>query len=385
MVQRALHTAGEYRLGRHRGQYVAKYTDGDKDSRIKIGLATTEPEQVAIQVFTNWVHIRTAVLASQQDYSIGDLFGLYVADRERAGKNVSKFQHQWASLRATFQHLQPSAITQPMRVGKIDLTICHKYALERRQAGRARATIHSELNTLRSCLSWAAKHGHILSAPLVWTPKEAKSRDTHLTAVQVMTLLDEARSHHVRLALSIALYTGARKGAILDLTWDRVDLAAGTIQFAIGTDDDDAEDILDSSHKKGRAFVAIHPVLYPVLSFAKSIAQSNHVIEYRGGRVKDIAHAVGRAVKRAGLGGRFIGLHALRHTLATMAADAGTEMRVIQKMVGHDDIRTTEKLYAKHSPSYTLPAAEAVARQLNAAPEKQPDHDNNAIDILVNP
>ena len=68
-----------------------------------------------------------------------------------------------------------------------------------------------------------------------------------------------------------------------------------------------------------------------------------------------------------------------------MAADAGTEMRVIQKMVGHDDIRTTEKLYAKHSPSYTLPAAEAVARQLNAAPEKQPDHDNNAIDILVNP
>lgn len=382
MVQKALHEAGKYRLGRHRGQYVARFDEAGRERRVQIGAAATERlNDVAIPRFINWVSMREAAIGSRQDYTIGEIFEMYVDDRDRAGKVVSKYRFQWRSLARTFAELDPMAVMQPVNVDGKELTLCHQYALEQRRAGKARATIHSELATLRTALNWAAGKGTKISErPYVWLPKQAKPRDTQLTPEEVLALLDGARSHHIRLLLSIALYTGARKSAIQELTWDRVDLVAGTIQFAIDLDDGNHEQILDSSHKKGRAFVAIHPALYTVLSFAKGVAQSNYVIEYRGRPIKNAATGISEAAKRAGLAGRFIGAHALRHTLATMAADAGTEMRIIQKMLGHDDIRTTEKLYAKHTPKYTLPAAEAVAHGLNATARRLQIEDDNILE-----
>jgi integrase len=361
MVQRAIHIVGEYRLGQHRGQYIARGPDGFRN---RIGLSAETDTTQAIHAFTNWVHDKT-VSAARTNYTVGELFALYVDDRGRAGKQVQKFRDQWISLSKMFDGIKPHVLAEPRVVEGQSLTICHQYAYDRRVLGRARATIHSELSTLRSCIKWAFDHEYIEKRPIVWVPKKPKPRDTHLSSEEVMRLLESAISHHVRILLMIALYTGARKSAIEELTWDRVDLINGTIQFEIELSDDDAMDILDSSHKKGRAYVAIHPNLHAVLSFAKSVAQTSHAIEYRGRGGIDTRTGIYDAVKRASLGGRYIGVHALRHTLATMAADAGADMRVIQKTLGHDDIETTRKIYAKHSAGYTLPAAQAVADRMN--------------------
>ncbi len=45
-----------------------------------------------------------------------------------------------------------------------------------------------------------------------------------------MRLLDAAITQHIRLFIVLALATAGRMAAILDLTWDRVDLQSGVIR-----------------------------------------------------------------------------------------------------------------------------------------------------------
>ncbi len=56
-----------------------------------------------------------------------------------------------------------------------------------------------------------------------------------------------------------------------------------------------------------------------------------------------------RAFKRAGLGSG--GFHRLRHTFATRAAESGMDGATLQKLLGHADLRTTQK-YISVSPEH---------------------------------
>jgi integrase len=54
---------------------------------------------------------------------------------------------------------------------------------------------------------------------------------TFLTRAEADHLLAAHKARHLRLFVEIGLHTGARHGAILALTWDRVDLIERVIDF----------------------------------------------------------------------------------------------------------------------------------------------------------
>lgn len=355
MVRRATDTIGRYGLMPTKQGWFAYWDDDGRRKRARIGQPRSASVGEARAAFALWVRSREAALAQDTKLTIGEIMDRYIDDRAREGKRADKMRFQWTALRSSFEHLQPSDLESEIVVNGEKRTRCHKYAVERYGKGIARDTIHSELALVRTAMAWAARR-RLISPVHVWVSSPGKPRRTALSADQIIKLLGAIveAPPHIRLLMLIALATGARKQAILDLTWDRVDLERGVIDFNTRAE----RSILDTSHQKGRAIVDVGDELVGRLRESKDYATCEFAIEYRGKKVGNAKKGVAAVFRAAGLSGKFLGLHALRHTLASSAAAAGIDMRQVQRMLGHDDIATTERVYVE----FQRGALSAVAR-----------------------
>ena len=185
----------------------------------------------------------------------------------------------------------------------------------------------------------------IPNAPRITRPPKPVSKTQHLDDEQIGAILREAKSPHIKLFIQLALTTAARKTALLELTWDRVDFSEGVIEL---------ENPEDDMRRKKRARVPIGPRTQQILLEAKAAALSDHVIEYCGNPVRDVKQALKRVGKRAGL--PWFSAHVLRHTAAVQMARAGVTMPKIAQYLGHSNSRITEETYARFSPDYMLDA-----------------------------
>jgi|TARA_R100000501_G_scaffold15113_3_gene27461 integrase len=246
----------------------------------------------------------------------------------------------------------------PFWTGAIDTiteSTCRAYMRSRQ---RATGTVRRELTTLRAAVNYALREGRLTRAPHVWLPDAPDGKDRWLTEREAAKLLRAARSGRsdVRLYLPlfilIGLYTGARKGAILSLTWSQVDLERGRIDFRTPGE-------IRTGKRKG--VVRIPRRLHTFLTLAKWRGSDiGPVVHINGKRVKDIKRAFEAAAGRAGF--TDVTPHTLRHTCGTWMAQRGVPLFEIGGMLGHSDTRTTE-LYAHHHPDHQRGAADALDRR----------------------
>lgn len=160
--------------------------------------------------------------------------------------------------------------------------------------------------------------------------------------------MDAAEAPHVKLFVILGLTTGARASAILDLTWDRVSLAQGRIDYRPA-----GRNITN----KRRTVVPINPIARAALEAAYEARLTDHVIEYGGRPVGSIKKGLQRLSARTGI--KF-SAHTLRHTSAVWMAQENVPMQMISQYLGHTTIRTTEAFYARYSPAYMQDASAAT-------------------------
>jgi integrase len=293
--------------------------------------------------------------------SVEKLFKAYIEDRRQEGKDVKRQEWTWNSLTATFATLTPDDLGAKNVLVNGELrTVCHKYAVELEQQGLARDTIWDRLSYLRTAMNWAFKNEMLARKADVWVPQKGKPRDIVAEESEAFAILASCKLPHVRLFVLLAISTGARKTAILQLTWDRVDFDRRQIDFRLK----EQKSILDKRGQKGRSVVEFGLVVELALREAKEAARSPYVIEWARGPVKDIKKGLTAAVERAGLTHRKIGSHVLRHSTATWLADENIDMRKIQKMLGHRNMKTTEEIYAKFRKGYLTEAANVIDLKL---------------------
>jgi integrase len=315
----------EYRLTRLRGQWaVAVFESGRRTNRYSLGTADRKEAERRLERFQR-------EQSKPEHITVSYLWQRY--RDEHPGKRISaNMDFSGRAVLPEFGHLAPDEVTTPK---------VRAYMAKRVKAGRKPGTIWTELNHLQIALNAAAKENLILKAPAIERPTKPPPRDRRLTKAEARRLLDAAEYPHVALAIALMLGTAARIGAILDLTWDRVNFERGLITYA---------DRADTRRRKGRATVPMTDDLRARLEEARRGAESEYVVEWAARKVGSIKRGFARAVKLAEL--EDVTPHVLRHTAATWMAEGGIPMTEIAAVLGHTDSRTTERIYARFTPGY---------------------------------
>jgi len=198
---------------------------------------------------------------------------------------------------------------------------------------------------LKAALNSAKKEGRIGKVPVFDLPADSPPRTRSLTEQQEQLVWDKAlalppEKEYLKLFLTIALETGARKGAIQELTWDRVDLENEQIDFVDKQNRPDWE-----RNKKRRVYAPITEKLLPVLQAAALTAEKDSFGHPTGRVVKIVQVQHGFNQFAAALGLRWFTPHVCRHTFVTLRIRAGCNVFHVAKLVG-DNLATIEKTYA---------------------------------------
>jgi integrase len=334
-----------YRLVRRGEHYYVRWWEDGRHQRVSTGTADrAEAARYLIRF--------EAGLASNPPpprRTIGAILDGYLANRKERVAAYDTLEVACMALRRHLGELEPDDLTREQS---------RLYAKRRRQEGyevgpadaRRRkpvsdGTIIRELVTLRAALRWAITEKWISQDPYIELPRTPRPRERWLTREEADRLLAGCRTPHVRLYVALALYTAARRGAILGLQWSAVDFQAGVIDLGHGTG------------TKRRGFVPIAEPLRPLLEGAAKAATCPYVVEWSGAPVADIKTGFRDAMSRAGLSG--VSPHTLRHTAATWMAMAGVPMSEIARFLS-DSEKTVERVYAKWNPDYLRRAANAL-------------------------
>ena len=208
------------------------------------------------------------------------------------------------------------------------------------------ATLRSELKLLTAGLHWAKAEQWIAAVPVFDMPAETPPRQRWLTREEARRLIDAAVSPHMRLFIVLGLYTGARAGAILELLWERVDMARGIIDFGTAP-----------SANKRRAVIPMHAKVREGLDQARPVCRTPFVVEYRGKPVTLIGRGFKATARRADLAG--VTPHTLRHTAATWMAQKGVPLDRVAAYLGNSPA-VVAKHYVHHTPDYMHDALQAL-------------------------
>ena len=175
--------------------------------------------------------------------------------------------------------------------------------------------------------------------------------------------LDLWQNHHTSrysAVIMLAIYTGARIGELLGLTWDDVDLQAGTMSIdktAIRyTDYETGKKIMATNNTKtvsSRRVIELNDAALFWLNEIKTRNQQegltgNLVVQSKSGKMAKL-DVINAALKyfceKAGV--TVYSSHAARKTFATMMIDGGLPLSVVSKILGHSEISTTQNVYYK--------------------------------------
>lgn len=235
-------------------------------------------------------------------------------------------------------------------IAKIGQADFDRYAAEQLQAGLSPGTVHCRLSLLRSALHFGVRKGLRQPFAPLSLPTPRPPRYEELTPEEADRLLRHAPDNETRCFMAIALTTGARREAICELTWDRVDLETRTFDF-------------DSPHalehrRQGRARLPITPILADFLRAYRDYDQPRPNDRVCRWCSENVGVKVAEAGRRAGID-KPVTPRTLRHTAAIRMLRA-VPLIYASRALGHLAVKTTERIYRQSTAESLRPVALAL-------------------------
>ena len=213
-----------------------------------------------------------------------------------------------------------------------------------KKRGVAPGTTNRDLALLNAVIRYAWKAGKITKAPFIKKLPAPPPKLRYLTREEVSRLLEAIKLEDWRtqVFVMIALSSGARTGAILDLTWDKVNLVEGVVDFRSAD--------VDAYRRKGRAVVPINDMMREAIEMAHAHKSGDLVINMDGARMSSVQRMFARLSKNAQL--EDFSPHVLRHTVASLLLQEGEDLLKVSRLLGHANSKTTEAVYFAHTSGY---------------------------------
>lgn len=204
------------------------------------------------------------------------------------------------------------------------------YMLKRQEDAMSASTLHVTLGALKFF------YRHALARRLeidLKYPKKPKRLPVVFSREEVRALLKSIPNRKHRLMLSLAYGAGLRVGEVVRLKVEDFDFSANLLQIRQGKGGRDRRTLLPET-------------LLPALKnwmFARRKGEWVFESE-RGGRLctRTAQKVFMNALDRTKIQ-KNASFHSLRHSFATHLLEQGTDLRFIQELLGHRDIKTTER------------------------------------------
>lgn len=247
-------------------------------------------------------------------------------------------------LRLLMKSLQLKADEELLQVSRQQLIA---YLVRLKQEGRAASTVARKLASIKAFYRFLTAERYIRRNPA--EVLETASRGLHLPKVlsvqEVERLLDEPNlgtldGYRDKTMLELLYATGMRVSELVNVPMKNVDMK---MQYVIVMGKGSKERMLPLGRTALHYLEHYLSVVRPQLLHGKSDAAAELFVTGWGGpmtreRFYEIIVAYG---KSAGISKR-VTPHMLRHSFATHLLNNGTDLRIVQELLGHADISTTQ-------------------------------------------
>jgi len=215
-------------------------------------------------------------------------------------------------------------------LGVVNPELVKKFLVEKQNCGVSAQTLNLYLSAVKFF------YREVLCQPFddlsFKAAKRAKKLPVVFSKEEVRLVLGVVRNLKHRCLLALAYGAGLRVSEAVDLKIDSLDFSRGLIYVRQGKGRKDRVTILPES----------------LIIELKNLSVGRPVGEYlfsseRGGRLTERSAQMifGQALKASGVS-KTASFHALRHSFATHLLEEGVDIRYVQELLGHNNIRTTQ-------------------------------------------
>ena len=284
-------------------------------------------------------------------------------------------------------HIKPYVGSIPLsKLTSLDLQKLYKMLLtegridriesKNQPKGLSAKTVRNINQIISSALNLAKEQKLLASNPAeaCALPRVEHREMKTLPVEQLTSFLREAKETGVYEMYYIELATGLRRGELLGLKWQDIDMVNGTIRVQRQVARIDGE-IVEAPLKTKNSYrnVSIGADAIEVLKEQKKkVGDSEYVFPSpNGGPISpdSVLNMLHRVLERAGL--PKIRFHDLRHTFATLALQNGVDIKTVSGMLGHFSAGFTLDTYAHVTTSAQREAANTMGSVLSGAAQSR--------------
>lgn len=196
--------------------------------------------------------------------------------------------------------------------------------------GLTKTTVNHYLKILKRLFNIAIEWGYARENPVrrIKLYSEKDTQKERILGEEEEVRLLEAASGHLRPILVVALNTGMRRGEILNLRWEQVDLEQRIIQ------------VINTKSGRNRV-IPVNDALFDVLKGLKRNSEYVFPNPETGGPYRTVRRSFENACQRAKIKG--LRFHDLRHTFASRLVERGVDIVRVKELLGHSSVKITER------------------------------------------